>query len=71
MFRYEVNYWDEFTDEPMFEKGFVGAETYGSAADKVAEYYGAKNVVDIKLYEIEGLITDTDINETWTAEEKK
>ena len=70
MFRFEVNYWNQFTTEPSVEKGFVCASDYGEAANKVIEYYGKDSVVDIKLCELEDVLTDDDIFEETKGEKE-
>ena len=61
MYRYEVNYWDEDAKEPEFEKGFVSAANYGDAANYIVDFYGEENIVDIKLYELERILTDEEV----------
>lgn len=63
MFRYNVEFWDEMDNKVNKEKGIIGAETYGSAADKLVEYYGADNIFTIELSEIESVMADVDLRE--------
>jgi len=67
MFRYEVTYWDEDNFENNFEKGLVSAANYGDAANYIVDYYGQENIVDIKLYELERILTDEDVEESIKA----
>lgn len=69
MFRYEINFWDEFIQKSSFEKGFVCANSYGDAANKIIEFYGKDNVEDIKLCELENILTDDEIFEEMNNEE--
>ena len=64
MYRYEINYWNESTAEPEFEKGLVSAASYGDAANYLVDYYGEENIVDIKLYELERILTDEDVKDS-------
>ena len=64
MYRYEVTYWNSEISDPEFEKGIVAATDYGDAANKVVDYYGQENIIDIKLYILEYLLTDEDIKVT-------
>jgi hypothetical protein len=61
MFRFEVNWWDKDFNDMSNEKGIVAAADYGAAANRVVEYYGKENVVDIKLYELEDVLVDEEI----------
>lgn len=65
MFRYEINYWDEDMQESATEKGIVSAATYGGAAEKIVSYYGKDNIIDIRLYELEDILTDEDVQLTF------
>jgi hypothetical protein len=35
----------------VVEKGLVAAAGYGAAADRLSEYFGQENIVDMALYE--------------------
>lgn len=61
MYRYTVNFWDELKNEPATDSGLVGGSTYGEAANRVVDYYGQKNVVDITLYEVESVLCDDEL----------
>ena len=60
MFRFEVSFWEEDTNKITRETGIVGGADYGAAANRVVEYYGRKNVIDIKLYELDDILVDED-----------
>ena len=63
MFRYTVSFWD--TDEKVMkkEKGIVSGTTYGTAADKVVDYYGESNLSELNLYELESIICDEELRD--------
>lgn len=63
MYYYIINFWDEIDNETSEERGIVGASSYGEAAKKAVEYYGEKNVIDIKLYELESVICEDEIKD--------
>lgn len=63
MYRFEVNYWDELSHEPATDKGIVAAEDYGHAANRLVEYYGSENIVDIKLCELNDILLDEDVTD--------
>lgn len=63
MFRYHVKYWDEDIKEPQEEKGLCGAEDYGHAAQRIADFYGKDNIVEMTLYETEDILTDSELSD--------
>ena len=68
MFRYEINYWDEYDNKQEFEKGIISAENYGIAANKIVDYYGEENIIDIKLCPLEEILTDDDLKDIYKGE---
>lgn len=61
MYCYVINFWDEIDNTDCTEKGIVGASSYGEAAQKITDYYGAKNVIEIKLYESEDVLCQDEL----------
>ena len=61
MYRYTVNFWDELRNETATDSGLVAGSTYGEAANRVVDYYGQKNVVDIALYETEFVLCNDEL----------
>ena len=68
MFRYEINYWDEYDNKQESNKGIISAENYGIAANKIVDYYGEENIIDIKLYPLEEILTDDDLKDMYKGE---
>lgn len=55
-FRFKVSYYNVFENGKQFDSGFVYANGYAGAADKIAKWYGEDLNAIEKLYE-----TDNDI----------
>lgn len=68
MFRYEINYWDEYDNRQESDKGIISAENYGIAANKIVNYYGEENIIDIKLCPLEEILTDDDLKDIYKGE---
>ena len=68
MFRYEINYWDEYDNRQESDKGIISAENYGIAANKIVNFYGEENIIDIKLYPLEEILTDDDLKDIYKGE---
>jgi hypothetical protein len=65
MFEYDIKYVDEENNFSVLEeKGFVAASSYGDAASRVAEYYGEKNICDLKLCAYDNILTLDEIKES-------
>lgn len=58
MYRFEVNFWDEDIQQHGLEKGIAAGATYSEAIDRVVEYYGKSNIIDIKIYELDTILID-------------
>ena len=58
MYRYNVEFFDEIESKVTKERGLVGAETFGTAADKLVEYYGKDNIFEMNLEEIEAIMPE-------------
>ena len=61
MYRYTIQFIDELNDEKLSEKGICSGANYGEATNKVVAYYGAENVIEIKIYEIEDILCDEEL----------
>ena len=64
MFRFIVTFWDDGDSAVMTEKGFVAGENYGEAANRLVEYYGEENIVDINLCALDNILTDEEVADT-------
>lgn len=67
MYYYTINFWDEIDNETSEGRGIVGASSYAEAAKKAVEYYGEKNVIDIKLYELESVMCADEIEDMFNS----
>lgn len=70
IFRFEIEAWNEIDEEKSIDRGIVAGETYGDAANKLANIYtkpnGENEIISMKLYEIEnanGVVFDSDLKE--------
>lgn len=65
IFRYEINYYNEFEDEEKVDKGIVAAENYAEAVSKLCNAdigYGEDCVNYVKVTDCcDAIITDTDL----------
>ena len=52
IFKYRVNWYDEYNDKEKAEEGLVWADSYGQAANNVIADYGKEYVIDMYLKEI-------------------
>jgi hypothetical protein len=52
IFKYRVNWYEEYTDTEKVEEGLVWADSYGQAANNVIADYGKDLVIDMYLKEI-------------------
>lgn len=53
MYAYEITYWDEVDNKELNDHGFVYGADYADAAQHIAEYYGEKNIIELKLFALE------------------
>lgn len=67
MFKFEVNFWDEYGQEPNFERGVVGENSFGAAAEQVANYYGQDNIISLTLEELDSIILEEDISKIFKS----
>lgn len=62
LFYYTVSFWPE--DKDMYEghcnkngtvteHGIIAAKNYGKAVNRVVEYFGKDNIIEIGIYELE------------------
>jgi len=70
IFRFEVEAWDECEEKTTIDKGIAVGETYGDAANGLANMYtkpnGEDDIISMKLYEIEstyGVVFSSDLKE--------
>ena len=63
MFRYEVAFLNDVTNSEDYDRGFVSGKTYGEAADKLVEYFGKDAIYNLKLFEYDEVISDTEMKE--------
>lgn len=70
LFRFEIEAWDECENRVSIDKGIAAGETYGDAANELANIYTKPNgeceITSMKLYEIDsihGVIFDSDLKE--------
>ena len=61
MFCYKVKFWDDFDEVTKELNGLLSAEDYGSAANRIIDYYGKENVITLMLEEIDSPIEQEDI----------
>ena len=53
---YKVNYYSEIDDDELMDKGLTVGHTLGEAVDKIADFYGKKNICSVEVYECEGCL---------------
>ena len=72
MFYYTVSFWPE--DKDMYEghldnrgivteHGIISAKNYGKAVNRVVEFYGRDNIIEIGIYELENPLCMEEIQE--------
>lgn len=65
IFRYEVNYYDEYSDKELTEKGLVAAENYSDAVSKLCDTdhgYGENCLIYVKVWDLDDtIIVDSDL----------
>lgn len=69
MYYYVINYWDNIDQEPRTDSGVVCAENYGAAANKVEKYYVAEDILDVKLSELEEILSEDELMDMFENEE--
>ena len=70
-FRFKVTYWSTFDARNETDCGFVFAEKYAGAAEKIEQWYGNDLISIDLLYELENdiVLLDEKIRETWDVEQ--
>ena len=72
LFYYTVSFWPEDTDMyedhrsksgSVTEHGIIAAKNYGKAVNRVVEYYGHDNIIEIGIYEMENPISMDEVQE--------
>lgn len=62
MFAYCIEYVNEENPiETLNETGVVCGVDYGEATNRVVEFYGRENILSIKIYECEDVLTEDDV----------
>lgn len=69
MYYYVVEYWNKFDQESCIESGVLSASNYSAAADKVEEYYGSEDVVELKLSKLEEILSEDELMDMFESEE--
>ena len=69
MYYYVVEYWDNLDQESRTDSGVVSAENYSTAADKVEEYYGSDDVVELKLSKLEEILSEDELMDMFESKE--
>lgn len=73
MFTYTAKYWpDEETSfpKPTIERGLVAGKDYGTAANRIAAYYGVKNLIELTLSETYDILTEEEIRSLYSKEDE-
>lgn len=65
MFRFVVEYFDSIKGECAIDKGFVGGSDFTSAAKTLEDFYGDELCSIEKLYPLEDVILDNEIEEVF------
>jgi hypothetical protein len=72
MFYYTVSFWPEDKDTyenhldgrgTVTEHGIIAAKNYGKAVNRVVEFYGKDNIIEISIYELENPLCMEEIQE--------
>ena len=72
LFYYTVSFWPE--DKDMYEghqgkygsvteHGIIAAKNYGKAVNRIVEYYGHGNIIEVGIYEMENPICMEEVQE--------
>ena len=69
MYYYVVEYWDNLDQEFRTDSGVISAENYSAAADKVEEYYGSDDVVELKLSKLEEILSEDELMDMFENKE--
>lgn len=73
LFRYTVEFYVEDGAADLYpnasptglvkEHGFIAGATWGDAANRLVEYYGEDNLLNVFLYELESPLCDEEIED--------
>lgn len=63
MFNYSLNYWDQESMAKRHDTGIVAADSYSDAADKLCEYFGKENIINLFLCQWEDVIPEADLRD--------
>lgn len=69
MYYYVVEYWDNLDQESRIDSGVISAENYSAAANKVEEYYGSENVVELKFSKLEEILSEDELMDIFENKE--
>lgn len=72
LFYYTVSFWPE--DKDMYEghldgrgtvteHGIISAKNYGKAVNRLVEYFGRDNIIEVGIYELENPISMEEVQE--------
>ena len=72
LYTYTIKWWDAYYVEntASCESGIVAASDYGEAMKRLSECYGDGNIITIQLTEINPILTQEDVSETFEGLEK-
>ena len=63
MFCYKVHFFDKFDQKTKTDSGLVAANDYGTAANKLVDFYGKENIKILGLYEVNDILLQDEIIE--------
>lgn len=72
LFYYTVTFWPENDDlyeghldrsGTVTEHGIISAKSYGKAVNRVVEYFGKDNIIEIGIYELDNPISMEEVQE--------
>ena len=71
MFEYTVKYWPEEDEviQPIIERGIVTGKDYGTAANRIVEYYGIKGLIELTLCETYDILSEEEIKSSFCSKE--
>ena len=70
MFKYQVDFWDEFNKISTTEQGLASATSYGEAAEKITSFYGKDNIYSMYIEAWENILTIDEILEGFKTVER-
>ncbi len=71
MFKFRVEFWDEEAQDCLFENGITDGKDYGEAANRVTDYYGRDNIVNMELEELNNIIISDEVEHIFKPQEIK